>query len=158
MKKQENINIEIPKGYVPEVKDGKVTLVYKGDPLDEMPESWKKLEFLSGEYITNDAEILDVDNTTNSVSLNKNIIPKGLGKPILALIQLLQLRNRTWEVTDSKPKGDMFPVIYDLIEGCLSVKDSTNSFNHPIKFSKKEVSVQFLEYHKELLWEARELL
>jgi len=149
--KKENIEIEIPKGYVSELKDGKVTLIYKGDPLDEIPKSWKELGRIGGEYINGDAEINGMEDGCDTVGHNKNIIPKGLGNPMLALIQLLQLRNRTWEVTDSKPKGDMFPVVYDPIEGCLSVKDSTHSFNHPIKFSKKEVSVRFLEYHKELL-------
>ncbi len=157
--KKENINIEIPKGYVPELKDGKITLIYKGDPLDEMPKSWKECGGLYGEYITVNSGILSADDLCAKYDENKNIIPKGLGKPMLALIQLLQLRNKTWEVTDSKPahKDEFTAVIFNCynntIDSCWSRFTS-----HPIKFSKEAVAKRFMEYHKELLWEARELL
>lgn len=147
------------KGYVPEIKDGKVTLVYKGDPLDEMPKSWEELEKVSGEYINGDAEIEGTgDNCLTDEDDNKNIIPKGLGKPMLALIQLLQLRNKTWKVTNSKPnKNEAFMAItYNTLSNNLGIFDV--STNHPMKFSSEVVALKFLEYHKDLLWEARELL
>jgi len=156
--KKENINIEIPKGYVPEIKDGKVTLVYKGNPLDEMPKSWEELEKVSGEYINEDAEIEGTgDDCLTDEDDNKNIIPKGLGRPMLALIQLLQLRNRTWEVTNSKPTCDCpWVITYNGLSDIL--ERFTSSTNHSMKFSSEVVALRFLEYHKDLLWEARELL
>lgn len=155
--KRENINIEIPKGYVPEVKDGKVTLIYKGDPLDEMPKSWKELKTVTGEYFCGDCSISEV-GSYDCKEAHKDVIPKGLGKPMLALIQLLQLRNKTWEVTNSKPnKDEVFRTIaYDTLRNNLEIFDV--STNHPMKFSSKMVASRFLEYHKDLLWEARELL
>lgn len=157
--KKENIEIEIPKGYVSELKDGKVTLIYKGDPLDEIPKSWKELGRIGGEYINGDAEINGMEDGCDTVGHNKNIIPKGLGKPILSLIQLLQLRNATWKVTDSKPApvGVIFPIIYDLSSGFVRLGDQ-NCVNHPIKFSSADIASRFLSYHSDLLWEARELL
>lgn len=88
--KKENIPIEIPKGYVPEIKDGKVTLVYKGDPLDEMPKSWEELKTVTGEYICGDGSLSDFGSYACK-EMHKYIIPKGLGLPMLALTQLLQL-------------------------------------------------------------------
>lgn len=160
--KKENINIEIPEGYIPEIKDGKVTLVYKGDPLDEMPKSWEELEKVSGEYINEDAEIEGTgDNCLTDEDDNKNIIPKGLGKPMLALIQLLQLRNRTWEVTDSKPKHTRdhlaFSILYNREEDKL-VSTGSIIYNAVMTFKIEPVAKRFLELHKDLLWEARELL
>jgi hypothetical protein len=155
--KKENINIEIPKGYVPELKDGKITLVYKGSPLDDMPKSWKELEKIGGEYINEDAEINGTRDGCDTDVDNKNIIPKGLGKPILALIQLLQLRNRTWEVTNSKPTCDCPWVIsYNGLSD--TIERFTTSTNHSMKFSSEMVALKFSEYHRDLLWEARELL
>jgi len=156
--KKENIPIEIPKGYVPEIKDGKVTLVYKGNPLDEMPKNWEELGRIGGEYIKHDSIIHILQHNELALPNNKNIIPRGLGEPILALIQLLQLRNRTWEVTNSKPnKDEVFRAItYDTFHNGLDI--FSTSTNHPMKFSSKMVASIFLEYHKDLLWEARELL
>jgi len=157
-----DINIEIPEGFVPELNNGKLTLVYKGNKFYEMPKSWEDLnQHLSGEYITSDSGIEEVGELIPLITTkrNKNIIPKGLGKPILSLIQLLQLRNATWKVTDSKPApvGVIFPIIYDLSSGFVRLGDQ-NCVNHPIKFSSADIASRFLSYHSDLLWEARELL
>lgn len=155
--KKENINIEIPEGYVPEIKDGKVTLVYKGYPLDEMPKNWEELGRIGGEYIKSDSIIHILQHNELALPYNKNIIPRGLGEPILALIQLLQLRNRTWEVTNSKPTRDCpWVIAYNSLSDTL--ERFTSSTNHSMKFSSEVVTLKFLELHKDLLWEARELL
>ena len=157
--KKENINIEIPKGYVPELKDGKITLVYKGSPLDDMPKSWKELEKNGGEYINEDAEINGTRDGCDTDVDNKNIIPKGLGKPILALIQLLQLRNKTWEVTDTKPPDSNGSYIIYFNKSDGRVEGGRSNIAHSVmSFDSEKVRDRFMEYHRDLLWEARELL
>jgi hypothetical protein len=156
--KKENINIEIPKGYVPELKDGKVTLVYKGDSLDKMPKSWEELRTVTGEYICGDDNISEA-RSYDCKKMYKDVIPKGLGKPMLALIQLLQLRNRTWEVTDTKPpdSNGSYNIYFNKSDG--RVEGGRSNIAHSVmSFDSEKVRDRFMEYHRDLLWEARELL
>jgi hypothetical protein len=158
MKNKENINIEIPKGYVPELKDGKVTLVYKGDPLDKMPKSWEELRTVTGEYICGDDNISEA-RSYDCKKMYKDVIPKGLGKPMLALIQLLQLRNRTWEVTDTKPpdSNGSYNIYFNKSDG--RVEGGRSNIAHSVmSFDSEKIRDRFMEYHRDLLWESRELL
>jgi len=158
---KENIIIDIPKGFTPELKDGKITLVYTDTPLNNIPKSWEGLGMITGEFITAQSGITNINNPVFAITPNQNVISSGLGKPMLAFIKLLQLRNRTWEITDSKPKwkGETVYVLkYNALYDTVTTEQNIRAIHSPISFSNPEVTNKFLEYHKDLLYEAREFL
>jgi len=69
---------------------------YRKEVLEEkeFPSSWEDLEGVCGEYIDNDSTIESYIPLVTPFIRNQNVIPKGLGQPILDLIKLLQLRDR----------------------------------------------------------------
>ena len=93
-----NMEIVPPKGMRidPEaLKENRVEFI-NIDSIDELPESWKGLNVVSGYHI-DDGRVSFSKITGNSTSniYNKDILPtKELAEAILALCQLLQLRDR----------------------------------------------------------------
>jgi len=71
---------------------GKIEFI---DDEKELPQSWEELKSVSGYWIRNTSGIEDNGSTYFAGSVNKNIIPtKELAEAVLALCQLLQLRDR----------------------------------------------------------------
>ena len=70
-----------------------------------LPKTWNGcIKALDGvEYIADDAEVYQYNNEKININTDKNLLPRGLGKPMLALCQLLVCRNAWWEQLGWKP-------------------------------------------------------
>lgn len=142
---------------VKEVQGNKIIIEEK----KALPGTWqdccKVLE--EGEYVSGASEIKKIVFTNISES-DKNLLPDDLGKPMLALCQLLICRNAWWKQLGWKPDW----------KNCSTVKYCIQTFSEKIDiatnrtgrailaFPTTEIRGQFLESFRDLIEEAKELL
>ena len=88
-----------------------------------------------------------------------NLLPLGLGKPMLALCQLLVCRNAWWKRLGWKPDWDdgnnKFTIIYSCGTVCC---DCNKRCSRILAFPTSEVRDQFFDTFRDLIEEAKELL
>lgn len=160
---EENFNdmetkeIIIPQGWeIDKVKGNKVILK---ESKKELPKTWEgciaKIKDL--EYIDSNGDIDELDFNFDTVYDHINDVPKGLGKPVLALMQLLVCREvyrQGWKPdwSDCKTKW----TIEYASNHILSLFYMQTS--KVLSFQSKEIRDQFLENFKGLIEEAKELI
>lgn len=172
---EENINdmetkeIIIPQGWeIDKVEDNKVIIK---ESKKELPKTWEECiaKIKDLEYISNNGGIykldFNADIVTNQMQLNGdmvtnqiNDIPVGLGKPMLALMQLLVCREvyrQGWKPNwfDSKTKKWVIENINDNITSMAYMQTSK-----VLSFQSAEIRDQFLENFRDLIEEAKELI
>ena len=102
--------ITIPDGWEFDRIDENGNIVLK-EKKKELPKTWEEcLKVVDKtEYITNDCEIYDgsieklIKTFGGIADADRNLLPLGLGKPMLALCQLLVCRNAWWKQLGWKP-------------------------------------------------------
>lgn len=161
---EENINdmetkeIIIPQGWeIDKVEGNKVILK---ESKKELPKTWKECcELLGkGEFIDIESDIVNIDNTINVDSSFKYTLPIGLGKPMLALMQLLVCREvyrQGWKpdwTNETESKYCIINEINEITEITLLVDTKV------LSFQSREVRDKFLENFKDLIEEAKELI
>lgn len=148
--------IVLPEGWeVDKIENGKVILK---ESKKELLKTWEEcyLRMGNGEYIDGFSKI-SPSKLTNPNESNFNLLPKDMGKPMLALCQLLICRDvyrQGW-----KP---------DYRDGCIKyciivergeiVKSRTFVINNILSFKSPEVRDEFLKNFRDLIEEAKELL
>ena len=87
------LNIIAPEGYEIDKENSTFEkIVFK--KINELPKTWEELKYISGAFISTFSDIKTI-NSVKTDSSAKNIFPtKELAEAILALAQLLQLRDR----------------------------------------------------------------
>lgn len=158
--KEETKTIKIPDGYeFDRVEEGKVIFnkVEKG-----LPNTWKRcvqtfnhFESITTGYVCG----FQIDPRQDVFYCDSYYLPDGLGKPMLALCQLLVCRNAWWKQLGWKPawKDPGSKYIITTTRGIIDLCD-TNVFNTILAFPTNEVRDQFYEAFKDLIEEAKELL
>ena len=158
--------ITVPDGWEFDYWDERGNIVLK-EKKKEMPKTWLKCLYSIGdvEYIEEDSEINKCNINDQSYdgrlfdNCDHNLLPYGLGKPMLALCQLLVCRNAWWKQLGWKPNwtdnNDKYCI--STYNGKISpqILSSTSSI---LSFPTKEVRDQFLDTFKDLIEEAKELL
>lgn len=154
----ETKEIIIPQGWeIDEVKGNKIILM---ESKKELPKTWEECitKIKDLEYIDSNSNIEEVDFNVNIVDEHINDIPIGLGKPMLALCQLLVCREvyrQGWKPnwTSANEKK------YCIVNVHNKIKPSVNiAFNNVLSFQSAEIRDQFLENFKDLIKEAKELI
>lgn len=144
-----------------EVKEVKGNKIIIGEQAEKgLPDTWRKCcEVLrEGEYVSSTSEIKKVAYY-NINEIDKNLLPDGLGKPMLALCQLLVCRNAWWKKLGWSPNWNDTNSKY-----CISCNNSAvacqvySSANEILAFPTKKICVRFLESFRDLIEEAKELL
>ena len=149
------LNIIAPEGYEIDKENSTFEkIVFK--KINELPKTWEDLKYISGAYIS----ALSYINTINSIETipsAKNIFPtKELAEAVLALAQLLQLRDRY--------NGDNEGFIFNKNNYCISVYNYNidKSWNAQIQrvlaFRTKELGDEFYNNFKDLIEIAKPLL
>lgn len=132
---------------------------------EELPTTWEECiasyskNYYKLEYISSYSEISIIDRIKNSdiKDINKNLIPQGLGKPLLAFMQLLICREvyRNGWKPDWKSKSTK----YTITCYCSKIKKSVDySCNSILSFQHREIRDRFYKNFKNLIEEAKELL
>lgn len=150
--------IILPQGWeINEVKGNKIIIKESNK---ELPNTWEKCcELLGeGEFINNESIICNYIPHCAASKANENILPTDLGKPILALMQLLVCREvyrQGWKPdwSDYKTKKWVIEYINDNIASMAYMQTSK-----VLSFQSKEIRDQFLENFKDLIEEAKELI
>ena len=177
--KQENQNTEkdmetnektmpVPDGWEFDRIDERGNIVLK-EKKKELPKTWLKCLYSIGdvEYIEEDSEInkCNISEWSDDGRLfgdsDRNMLPRGLGKPMLALCQLLVCRNAWWKQLGWKPDwtGNKEQSKYCIIFFKGRIDKVTNEESSRIlAFPTSEVRDQFLDTFRDLIEEAKELL
>lgn len=159
---EENINdmktkeIIIPQGWeIDEVRGNKIILSKK-----ELPKTWEECyeQLGKGEYIDEGSEIRNYITQYDISKANKNILPINLGKPMLALCQLLVCREvyrQGWKPNWKDDKEIKYCI--ERVENWIT-KETYTLMAKVLSFQSEEVRDKFLENFKGLIEEAKELI
>ena len=154
----ETKEIIIPQGWeIDEVRGNKIILM---ESKKELPKTWEECitKIKDLECIDSNGDIDEVDFNFCIVYDNVNDIPKGLGKPMLALCQLLVCREvyrQGWKPNWTNANENKYCIIND----SNKIETSVNaSIGRVLSFQSEEVRNQFLENFKDLIKEAKELI
>lgn len=127
----------------------------------ELPMTWNGCIKALGcvEYIADDAEVYQYNNEKININTDKNLLPRGLGKPMLALCQLLVCRNAWWKQLGWKPDWEKPEEKHCIVFKYDGVEKQVKTYESCIlAFPKYEVRDKFLETFRDLIEEAKELL
>ena len=157
-----NIEIEIPDGFIldeEKYKNNIIAFLPKPiDPLAHLPKSWEELKEIGGYYVNRESEIIRLNNSILTCEFNKCVVPtESQAKAILALCQLLQLRDRYNDgeqlVMDGKTQ------YYSIgINKNEPIKQKSCWINMILTFKTLELRDHYLQHHIALIEEAKELL
>ena len=154
----ETKEIIIPQGWeIDEVRGNKIILM---ESKKELPKTWEECiaKIKDLEYIDSNSNIEEVDFNVNIVDEHINDIPIGLGKPMLALMQLLVCREvyrQGWKPDWTNANENKYCIIND------SNKIQTPMYvfvSRVLSFQSAEIRDQFLENFRDLIEEAKELI
>ena len=162
---EENINdmetkeIIIPQGWeIDKVENNKIILK---ESKKELPKTWeeciakiKDLEYIHRNGFINKTTF---EANVNLISKHINDIPIGLGKPMLALMQLLVCREvyrQGWKPDCSYGKTKW---TIEYVDNCVLTLVCTQA-SKVLSFQSEEIRDKFLENFKELIEEAKELI
>lgn len=150
--------IILPQGWeIDKVEDNKIILK---ESKKELPKTWEECiaKIKDLECIDSNGDIDEVDLNFGIVYDHVNDIPKGLGKPILALMQLLVCREvyrQGWKPNWTKGTEDKYCIINNFSE----IQPTNYCFvDRVLSFQSAEIRDQFLENFKDLIKEAKELI
>ena len=154
----ETKEIIIPQGWEIDKVTGNKIILKEGKK--ELPKTWEECcELLGeGEYINNESIICNYIPHCGASKANENILPTGLGKPMLALCKLLVCREvyrQGWKPDWTNANQNKHCIINDLNK----IKPSINAiFNKVLSFQLAKIRNKFLENFKDLIEEAKELI
>ena len=159
---EENINdmetkeIIIPQGWeIDEVRGNKIILSKK-----ELPKTWEECiaEIRDLECIDMKGCIGKTAFAADVASNHINDIPKGLGKPMLALMQLLVCREvyrQGWKPNWKDDKEIKYCI--ERVENYI-IKETYELTSKVLSFQSAEIRDEFLENFRDLIEEAKELI
>lgn len=150
--------IIIPQGWeIDKVEDNKIILK---ESKKELPKTWEECiaKIKDLEYIDTKANIKEVHFNVGVASNHINDIPIGIGKPMLALCQLLVCREvyrQGWKPDWTKGTENKYCIINYFNE----IQPTDYCFtDRVLSFQSAEIRDQFLENFKDLIKEAKELI
>ena len=157
MNNMEQKEIIIPQGWeVDKVEGNKIILK---ESKKELPKTWEECitKIKDLEYISNNGGIYKLDFNADMVTNQINDIPIGLGKPILALMQLLVCREVYRQ--DWKPNWEDNKIKYciERVENCITEETYTLTAR-VLSFQSAEIRDEFLKNFRDLIEEAKELI
>lgn len=154
----ETKEIIIPQGWeIDEVRGNKIILM---ESKKELPETWEECiaKIKDLECIGTNGDIDEVDFNFGIIYDHINDIPVGLGKPMLALMQLLVCREvyrQGWE-PNWKDNNEIKYCI-ERVENWITKAPYTITAK-VLAFQSAEIRDKFLENFRDLIEEAKELI
>ena len=150
------LNIIAPEGYEIDKENSTFEKIVFKKTSNNLPKTWEELKNISGAFISNLSDIHTI-NFIETIPSAKNTFPtKELAEAVLALAQLLQLRD--------KYNGDNEGFIFNKNNYCISVynynidKSWHTQIQRVLAFRTKELGDEFYENFKDLIEIAKPLL
>ena len=153
----ETKEIIIPQGWeIDKVEDNKVILK---ESKKELPKTWEECiaKIRDLEYISGNGNIKESHFNFGAASSHINDIPKGLGKPMLALCQLLVCREVYRQGWKPNWKDDKIKYCIEQ-DGSYIIKETYTLTAKVLAFQSAEIRDEFLENFRDLIEEAKELI
>lgn len=152
----EQKKITLPEGWeVDKIENGEIILK---ESEKELPKIWEEcyLKLDKGEYISRYCDISKV-RLTSPEKENRNMLPIGLGKPLLALMQLLICRDVYRNGWKPDWSNNTFKYCIETINSKIACC-GYQATQKLLSFQSREVRNKFLENFKDLIEEAKELI
>ena len=155
----ETKEIIIPQGWeIDKVEDNKIIL--KKESNKELPKTWEECiaKIKDLEYIDTNGDIEEVHFNVDMTYDHINDIPVGLGKPMLALCQLLVCREvyrQGWKPNWKDDKEIKYCI--ERVENYI-IKETYELTARVLSFQSAEIRDEFLENFRDLIEEAKELI
>jgi len=150
------LNIIAPEGYEIDKENSTFEKIVFKKTSNNLPKTWEELKNISGCYISTFSGITH-SSLVNCCNSAKNIFPtKELAEAVLALAQLLQLRDRY--------NGDNKGFIFDKVNYCIIISNNSiykclnNYAQQVLAFRTIELRDEFYNNFKELIEIAKPLL
>ena len=154
--KNKEINIIPPNGYEIDKENSNFEKIVFKKTSNNLPKTWEELKNIYGYYISSSSEITP-SSVINASNYTKNIFPtKELAEAVLALAQLLQLRDRY--------NGDNKGFIFGKSNYCITVSNNSISkycdiyIQQVLAFRTIELRDEFYNNFKDLIEIAKPLL
>lgn len=160
--------ISVPEGWEFDRFDECSNIVLKKKK-KELPKTWLKCL-----YSINDVEMIEEDSEVHKCSISdlsyderlfddsdRNLLPRGFGKPMLALCQLLVCRNAWWKQLGWKPDwNDRKSLKHCIHSDGYSTTDITQHSTFPriLTFPTENTAIKFRNTFRDIIEEAKELL
>jgi len=154
----ETKEIIIPQGWEVDKVEGNKIILKESEK--ELPKTWGECYKLlgKGEYINNESIICNYTPHCGASKANENILPTGLGKPVLALMQLLVCREvyrQEWKPDWTKGTENKYCIINNFNE----IQSTDYCFvDRVLSFQSAKIRDKFLENFRDLIEEAKELI
>lgn len=149
--------IIIPEGWeIEKIENSEIILK---ESKKELPKTWEGCYKLlgKGEFITDYSNISNECRLSKPCVENNNIVPVGLGKPLLALFQLLVCRDvyrQGWKPNWKNPNTKYYVQYFE-----DNIETGSNLYeNHVLSFQSAEIRDKFLKNFRKLIEEAKELI
>jgi len=159
----ETMEIIIPDGYeIDHDNSNNYTIKFKKiekpvDPIELLPNCWADLCYIDGAYIGTDCRVYK-SNKVNTLSDRRDILPTiELAEAVLALCQLLQLRDR-WNGDWKADETESFARCSIVNRRGEVKKNIFTEINSPITLATEKLCDKFLVTFKDLLETAKPLL
>ena len=149
--------IIIPQGWeIDKVEDNKVIIK---ESKKELPKTWEECiaKIKDLEYISGNGNIKEAHFNVGPASAHINDIPIGLGKPMLALCQLLVCREVYRQGWKPNWSDDKIKYCIERVENCF-IKETYTLVTKVLSFQSAEIRDEFLENFRDLIEEAKELI
>lgn len=148
--------ITLPEGWEVDKVEGNEIILKKSKK--ELPKTWEECykQLGVGEYISSVCSICDIV-LTSPCKERRNILPIGLGKPMLALMQLLICRQVYWQGFKPNWKDDSYKYIIEYSFNDLQKNFYCNK-SSVLSFQSEEVRDKFFNNFRDLIEEAKELI
>lgn len=156
----ETKEIILPDGW--EIKEYSENKIVIGEKERKLQKTWKDCfeELKDKESITDSSDIAMIKDSAKAWDENRDVLPAGMGKPMLALCQLLICRDAWWKRLGWKPdweNGFEDKFFIGSYRGIID-KNSATTWNRVLVFPTPEVRDKFLDTFHDLIEEAKELL
>ena len=158
--------ITVPEGWEFDHLDERGNIVLK-EKKKYLPKTWLKcLKCVNGLELIDTGDNIEkwnfttLDNSGYVFGSNEHhLLPQGLGKPMLALCQLLVCRNAWWKQLGWKPDWTDICIKYCIgYNNNVASKAGSSFSNYILAFPTEDIRDQFLDAFRYLIEEAKELL
>ena len=152
----EQKKIVLPKGWEIDKVEGNEIILK--EIKKELPKTWEGCAKII--RVAENISVYGIISEFESIGIatsSKSFIPKGLGKPMLALMQLLVCREvyrQGWKPNwDDSTNKYCIIITYNILTKYIAI-----NYNRILSFQSEEVRDEFLENFKDLIEEAKELI
>lgn len=164
MEKEKTLTVTLDEAREWYIKGGELKAValkcFSEEELNILPKTWEECfkKLSKGEYIDIDSSIEETAFSSYQNDEDKNVVPLGLGKPMLALMQLLVCREVYRNGWKPDWNSDSYKYTIECNSGDIMQSIISKRYSKILSFQSEKVRDEFLKNFRDLILEAKELV